>query len=76
MGVIGKIAKNLFARKRVERDLDEELGAYMDSLTAENMKAGMTRQEAVKAAARPVSRLRPPSVAGARSLHCRGGATI
>ncbi|HUK89255.1 MAG TPA: ABC transporter permease, partial [Blastocatellia bacterium] len=57
MGIIGKIAKNLFGRDRVERDLDEELGAYLDNLTAENMRAGMTREQAVKAAARQVGNL-------------------
>ncbi|HEY6330802.1 MAG TPA: ABC transporter permease [Blastocatellia bacterium] len=54
MGKIKNIAKKLIGRNRVERELDEELGAYLDNLTAEKMRAGMARDEAVKAAARQI----------------------
>ena len=42
--------RNLFASAQVERELDEELGAYVDLLTAEKVKAGMTATGAHRAA--------------------------
>ena len=42
--------RNLFARAEVERELDEELQAYIDLLTAEKIKAGMTPDDARRAA--------------------------
>src|SRR5687767_1343852 len=42
--------RNLFSRGAVERDLDEELQAYVDLLTAEKVKAGMTIDAARRAA--------------------------
>jgi putative ABC transport system permease protein len=38
--------RNVAARGDVERELDEELRAYVDLLIAENMKAGMSPEEA------------------------------
>ena len=42
--------RNLFARGEVERDLDEELRAYVDLLTEEKIRAGMSPDEARRAA--------------------------
>src|ERR671933_455673 len=42
--------RNLFARAEVERELDTELRAYVDELTAENVKAGMNPGDARRAA--------------------------
>ena len=42
--------RNLFSRGAVERDLDEELRSYVDLLTDEKIKAGMTPDAARRAA--------------------------
>ena len=42
--------RNLFTRPRVERDLDDELRAYLDQLTDEKRAAGMEAAEARRAA--------------------------
>jgi predicted permease len=42
--------RNLFARKDVERELDEELQSYIELLTAEKIKGGMQPDEARRAA--------------------------
>ena len=42
--------RNLFARAAVEHDLDAELRAYVDELTAEKMKSGMNANDARRAA--------------------------
>lgn len=42
--------RNLFARPRVERELDEELRAYVDLLTAEKIAAGVPPDAARRAA--------------------------
>jgi predicted permease len=42
--------KNLFGRGRVERELDEELRAYVDLLVAEKVKDGVSPEEARRAA--------------------------
>src|SRR5260370_34258038 len=41
---------NLFRRDRVERDLDDELGAYVDLLTAEKLRLGLAPDAAQRAA--------------------------
>src|SRR6267154_5306638 len=41
--------RSLFRKKQVERELDEELGAYLEMEAAEKMKQGMSRKEAVRA---------------------------
>jgi len=38
------LGRNLFSNARVERDLDEELRAYVDLVIAEKMRAGMTAE--------------------------------
>ena len=44
------LLRNLFRRSAVERDLDQELEAYIDLLTEEKVKAGMDPQTARRAA--------------------------
>lgn len=40
----------LFSKHQVERELDEELRAYLDTSIEENIRAGMTREDAIRAA--------------------------
>ena len=42
--------RNVFRRRRVDGELDAELRAHIDLLAEENMRAGMTRDEARRAA--------------------------
>ena len=42
--------RGLFGKRRVEQELDDELRDYLDKSTAEKMRAGMTREEAHRAA--------------------------
>ena len=41
--------RSLFRKDQVDRELDEELGAYLEMEAAEKMKQGMSRQEAFRA---------------------------
>ena len=50
MNRLTSFCRNLFARPRVERDLDDELRAYLDQLTEEKRQAGMGAAEARRAA--------------------------
>jgi putative ABC transport system permease protein len=43
---LASLRRNLFTRPRVERDLDDELHAYLDQLTEEKRAAGMGAAEA------------------------------
>jgi hypothetical protein len=43
--------RNLFKRRRVEGDLDDELHTYLDQLTDEKRQSGMSPREARRAAA-------------------------
>src|ERR1700677_3373450 len=43
---LASLRRNLFARPRVEQDLDDELRAYLDQLTEEKRGAGMGAAEA------------------------------
>ena len=47
---LASLRRNLFSRPRVERDLDEELRAYVDQLSEEKRRAGMDATEARRAA--------------------------
>jgi predicted permease len=47
---VKSLGRNLFSHARVEQDLDEELRAYADLLIAEKMRAGMTAEDARRAA--------------------------
>jgi hypothetical protein len=42
--------RNLFTRPRVERDLDDELRAYLDQLTDEKRRSGMGAAERARGA--------------------------
>jgi len=44
------LGRNLFSKSGVEHDLDEELRAYTDLLAAEKMRAGMSAEDARRAA--------------------------
>jgi len=46
---LASLRRNLFMRPRVERDLDDELHAYLDQLTEEKRAAGMGAEEARRA---------------------------
>jgi macrolide transport system ATP-binding/permease protein len=41
--------RSLFRKEQVDRELDEELGAYLEMAAAEKMREGMSRKEAVRA---------------------------
>jgi hypothetical protein len=41
--------RSLFQKKQVGRELDEELGAYVEMAAEEKMKGGMSRQDALRA---------------------------
>jgi hypothetical protein len=47
---LASLARNLLTRSRVERELDDELHAYLDQLTEEKRRAGMGAVEAQRAA--------------------------
>jgi putative ABC transport system permease protein len=47
---VASFGRNLLRRRRVERDLDDELRAYLDQLTDEKRAAGMDAAEARRAA--------------------------
>ncbi|MGA2135376.1 MAG: ABC transporter permease [Bryobacteraceae bacterium] len=47
---LASLRRNLLGRVRVERDLDDELRAYLDQLTDQNRAAGMGSAEARRAA--------------------------
>lgn len=52
MSLVRSIAtglRSLFRRNQVNRELDEELGAYLEMEAAEKMKQGMSRKEAARA---------------------------
>src|SRR5947207_10788794 len=41
--------RSLFRKEQVDRELDEELGAYLEMEAAEKMKQGMSRKDALRA---------------------------
>jgi hypothetical protein len=47
-----ELCRNLFHRKRVEQELDEEIRGYVELMTAENVRCGMTPEEALRQARR------------------------
>jgi len=47
---LASLRRNLLTRPRVEKDLDDELSAYLDQLTDEKRRAGMAAAEARRAA--------------------------
>jgi putative ABC transport system permease protein len=50
LNLLASLRRNLFTRRRMERDLDEEVRAYLDQLTDEKRAAGMGTAEARRAA--------------------------
>src|ERR1700676_5170305 len=42
--------RSLFRKKRVEKDLDDELRGFLDMSTEDKMKQGMSRKEALRSA--------------------------
>src|SRR5438105_10964911 len=40
--------RSLFRKEQVDRELNEELGTYLEMAAAEKMRQGMSRQEAVR----------------------------
>jgi putative ABC transport system permease protein len=50
LNLLANLRRNLFTRPRMERDLDEEVHAYLDQLTDERRAAGMGPSEARRAA--------------------------
>ena len=66
------VVRNLFRKDRMERDLNDEVRAFVDLKTDENMAAGMAHDDARRAAAghlpaapRRQAARRAPPVAGA-----------
>jgi len=47
---IRSLSRNLFASRRVEADLSQEIHCHLQMLTEENIRAGMTQEEAQRAA--------------------------
>src|SRR6266436_10422110 len=41
--------RSLFRKKQVDRELDEELGAYLEMAVAEKMRNGLSHKEALRA---------------------------
>src|SRR5713226_7802837 len=41
--------RSLFRRNQVDRELDEELGAYLEMEAAEKMRQGVSRKDALRA---------------------------
>jgi predicted permease len=50
VGTITNWLRNIVRKKRLERDLDEEIAFYLDTMTQQGVAAGMTEQEARRAA--------------------------
>src|SRR4029077_16821690 len=42
--------RSLFQKERVEREMDEELGEFLDAAVKEKMREGMSREQALRAA--------------------------
>ncbi len=42
-----EFCRNIFSRKRVERELDEEIGSYLELMAAEKERCGLPREEAL-----------------------------
>jgi putative ABC transport system permease protein len=47
---VRSLLRNLFLSRRVEADLDQEVNSHLEMLTEENIRAGMSREEAQRAA--------------------------
>src|SRR2546429_6062966 len=60
--------RSLFQRKKVSRELDEELAAYLEMAAAEKMRQGMSRKEALRAV-----RLERGNLEGSKEIIRSGG---
>src|SRR5881275_2969450 len=60
--------RSLFRKEQVNRELDEELGEYLEMATDEKMKQGMSRQDALRAV-----RLERGSLAVSKEIVRSGG---
>ena len=45
---LGSGLRSLFRKERVDRELDEELGAYLEMAAAEKMRQGVSRKDALR----------------------------
>ena len=46
----GSLIRNTMRKQRIDRELSEEVGSYVELLTEKNMKEGMNESEARRAA--------------------------
>jgi putative ABC transport system permease protein len=46
------LCRNVFHKKRIAQELDEEIRSYLELITAEKVRCGMTREEALREARR------------------------
>src|SRR5438034_11754532 len=60
--------RSLFRKEQVNRELDEELGEYLEMAAVEKMKQGMSRQDALRAV-----RLEGGSLDGTKEIVRSGG---
>lgn len=65
---LGSGLRSLFRKEQVNRELDEELGEYLEMAAAEKMKQGMNRQDALRAV-----RLEGGSLDGTKEIVRSGG---
>jgi predicted permease len=65
---LGSGLRSLFRKEQVNRQLDEELGEYLEMAADEKMKQGMSRQDALRAV-----RLEAGSLDGAKEIVRSGG---
>jgi len=65
---LGSGLRSLFRKEQVNRELDEELGEYLEMAAAEKMKQGMNRQDALRAV-----RLERGSLDGTKEIVRSGG---
>jgi predicted permease len=65
---LGSGLRSIFRKEQVNRELDEELGEYLEMAADEKMKRGMSRQDALRAV-----RLERGSLDGAKEIVRSGG---
>src|SRR5215469_12677664 len=65
---LGSGLRSLFRKEQVNRELDEELGEYLEMAAEEKMKQGMSRQDALRAV-----RLEGGSLDGTKEIVRSGG---
>lgn len=52
-----ELCRNIFCKKRIDQELDEEIRGYLDLMAAEKVRCGMTREEALREARRDLGGL-------------------